>query len=186
MLWFDYLITKVQDQCLRYIAFVFIQKTRREYGSRLNSSNVCQLDGASSEKMIRFKESCSRRSFNLHGFSGRGWISVEDRRKEERKRENEREMREKRSETKRAERWNEGWRGGFGVGILGSRHSAASERVRREPEVYFREPHRFRKLYSLYEPERLTANPSLVWLAALSACTNWDLCGDLSSSLFLS
>lgn len=45
-----------------------------------------------------------------------------------------------------------------GVGILGSRRGAASKRARREPEVYFREPHRFRKLYSLYEPERLTAN----------------------------
>lgn len=42
--------------------------------------------------------------------------------------------------------------------VLASSYSgadAASERVRREPEVYFRVPHRFRKLYSLYEPERL-------------------------------
>lgn len=118
-------------------------------------------------------------------FSGWRWISMEDRRKEERRRENERRWGEKRRETKtgreEGKRRRRG-RKGVGVGILRSRHSAASERVRREPEVYFREPHRFRKLYSLYEPERLTANPSLVWLASFNACTNWDLCGDLSSS----
>ena len=67
---------------------------------------------------------------------------------DERKEENER--RRGKNEAKRDERRRES----FGVGILGSRHSAASERVRREPEVYFRERHQFRKLYSLYEPER--------------------------------
>lgn len=70
----------------------------------------------------------------------------------------------------------------MGVGILGSRRSAASERVRREPEVYFRVPHRFRKLYSLYEPERLQPTHrwcgSLLWVHA-----QIEICDSLSLSL---
>lgn len=91
----------------------------------------------------------ARGSGRFAGSPGGRCISVEDGgegEEEEKKR-----AKEKRSEAKRNEKRVD-------VGILGSRLSAASERARREPEVYYREPHRFRKLCSLYEPERLTAN----------------------------
>ncbi|KAF7406338.1 hypothetical protein HZH68_005707 [Vespula germanica] len=43
-----------------------------------------------------------------------------------------------------------------------SKQTSEREHARREPEVYFRDPHRFRKLYSLYEarPPLLTPTPT--------------------------
>lgn len=71
--------------------------------------------------------------------------------------------------------------------VLASSYSgadAASERVRREPEVYFRVPHRFRKLYSLYEPERL--QPTHRWCGSLLwAHAQIEICAAFSLSLSL-